>query len=120
MEFKECLTKESGHDEKEAYGFLVEVLNRCQHRISGIKDIVIKEMYTDENMLILVRDYSLSIRNAFDTARLMNEKAYSKETETYAKEREEDLKDISFRVSKKINEMLDKRKRETRSMPDSA
>jgi len=49
-------------------------------------------MYTDENMPILARDYFLSIRNAFDTIKLMKEKAYSSETNGYAEEREEDVK----------------------------
>ncbi len=77
-----------------------------------------KEMYTDKDMPILAKDYSLSIRNVFDATRLMKEKAYSSETEEYAKEREEELKDISFRVTKDINNMLDKRY-QIRNMLDS-
>lgn len=114
MEFRECLARESRCGKKEAYGFFVEILNRYQHRIRKVEDIVIKEIYTDKDMPILVRDYFLSAKNAFDIISLMKERAYSRETEKYAKEREEELKDISFRITKEINEMLGKR--ETRSI----
>lgn len=109
MEFKECLARESRCSKKEAYGFFVDILNRCQHRIRKVEYIVIKEVYTDEDMPVLARDYFLSIRNAFDIISLMKERAYSSETEGYARERKEELKDISFKVNKEINEMLGKR-----------
>ena len=76
-----------------------------------------KEIYTDENMPTLARDYFLSIRNAFDATRLMKEKAYSRETKEYTKERENDLQEISFRVVREINNILDKK--EIRSILDS-
>ena len=115
MEYKERLEMQCCGNAVKDYGFLVGLLDRRHLAIEKIKGTILsKGKYSNSHLNEITSNYFLLLKEAVDIIDLMNKKAYSKETEKYAKERENNLQDVCFSVVGKINDILDKR--ETRKI----